>query len=108
MAEIRPFRGLRYSGSGTRSLTDLLCPPYDVISPEGQQDLLSRSLYNAVRLELPQGEVPERYARAAQDMQRWRQEGVLALEPSRSYYLLRHRFASSPLAAADATTSAGA
>ncbi len=93
MADVRPFRGLRYSGSGTRSLTDLLCPPYDVISPKEQQDLLRRSPYNAVRLELPQGEVPERYARASHDLRRWQQEGVLALEPRPSYYLLRHGFA---------------
>ena len=92
MAEVRPFMGLRYTDQTTSSLTDLLCPPYDVISPEGQQALLDRSPYNAVRLELPQGDVPERYARAAHDLRRWRREGVLALESRPSYYLLRHRF----------------
>ncbi|MFH1141892.1 MAG: DUF1015 domain-containing protein [Chloroflexota bacterium] len=92
MAEVLPFQGLRYTDRPAASIADLLCPPYDVISPEGQQALLGRSPYNAVRLELPQGDVPERYARAAHDMQRWRQEGVLALEPRPSYYLLRHRF----------------
>ncbi len=92
MAEIRPFRGLRYSTGDTRSLTDLLCPPYDVISPEQQQALQKRSPYNAVRVELPDGDSQERYDRAAQALDRWWQEGVLALESRPSYYLLRHRF----------------
>ena len=52
MADVQPFRGMRYSAQLIKDLGDLLCPPYDVISPELQGELHDRSPYNAVRLEL--------------------------------------------------------
>ncbi len=52
MADIQPFRGLRYSLGPGEDLGQLLCPPYDIISPEQQVELHQRSPYNAVRLEL--------------------------------------------------------
>ena len=37
MVEFRPFRGIRYNEERTRDLTKLVCPPYDVLSPEEQE-----------------------------------------------------------------------
>ena len=92
MADVRPFRGLRYAPSTVITLTDVLCPPYDVISPAFQRALQQQSPYNAIHLELPEGDTHERYARAAQSLNRWGHEGVLERDPRPSYYLLRHRF----------------
>jgi uncharacterized protein (DUF1015 family) len=36
MAEIIPFRGLLYDVSKV-SIEDVLAPPYDIITPEGQR-----------------------------------------------------------------------
>lgn len=93
MADVRPFRGLHYSSSVAARLTDVLCPPYDIITPAGQQALQRRSPYNAVHVELPQGDDHKRYARAAEVLNQWRQEGILVRDPRPSYYLQRHRFA---------------
>ena len=92
MADISPFRGLRYSPSVAGSLTDLLCPPYDVITPEQQQALQRSSPYNAVHLELPAEGTQERYAIAAQALAQWQHDGVLLRDSRPSYYILRHRF----------------
>lgn len=92
MAEVRPFRGLRYASNPTTHLSDLVCPPYDVISPTERQALAGRSPYNAVHLELPEGGPEERYAAAARHLAKWRQDGVLATDERPSYYVVRHRF----------------
>ncbi len=93
MADVRPFRGLRYSPGTAGDLTDLICPPYDVISPDAQTALQHASPHNAVHLELPSGEGEEKYERAADTLNAWRHNGVLVRDTARGYYILRHRFA---------------
>ena len=53
MADVRPFRALRY-GEAAGDLDHLVCPPYDVIDDAERQSLLEASPNNAVRLELPE------------------------------------------------------
>jgi uncharacterized protein (DUF1015 family) len=95
--EIRPFRGFRFAD--TEKLKDLVCPPYDVISPEEQKTLLERHAHNAVRLELPPVESPdepkaERYKRAALAFEQWRGEGVLKQDDVDTFYVYRQDFVS--------------
>jgi uncharacterized protein (DUF1015 family) len=92
MAEVRPFRGLRYASNPTARLGDLVCPPYDVISPSDRETLAGRSPHNAVHIELPEGGPDERYAAAARDLAKWREDGVLVTDERPSYYVVRHRF----------------
>ena len=53
MADVRPFRALRYAPAAG-PLGDLVSPPYDVISAEQRRGYLAASPYNAVRLILPE------------------------------------------------------
>ena len=55
MPRVLPFAGLRYAAPSAE-LDRLICPPYDVISPEEQARLESLSPHNAVRVELPEDE----------------------------------------------------
>ena len=80
MADVRPFRGLRYSPGIAGDLTDLICPPYDVISPDAQIDLQKASLHNAAHLELPSGEGSDKYERAADTLSAWRRNGGACAE----------------------------
>ena len=59
MAEIRPIESLRYNLAAVPSLQDVAAPPYDVISPAMRAELLARSAFNVVELDLPEapGEV---------------------------------------------------
>ena len=74
MAEVKPFRALRY-GDRAGSLADLVAPPYDVISPDEREQYLARSPYNVVHLTLPASE-----EQAAREFDRWQRDAVLVAE----------------------------
>ena len=88
MADVRPFRGVRYSAS---DLSSALCPPYDVIGPE-LAAALRRRRSNAVFLELPQGAPPAKYARAAALWRKWSVDGTLARDPKPAFYAVEERY----------------
>jgi len=75
MAEIKPFRALRYDTGQAGPLEDLVAPPYDVIGPAEREQYLARSLYNVVHLTLPDSE-----EEAGRNLRAWRESGVLATE----------------------------
>jgi uncharacterized protein (DUF1015 family) len=66
----------------------VVCPPYDVITPELQADLLRRSDRNAVRLELSAEADP--HAAAAETLAAWRADGTLERRPEPSLYAYRY------------------
>lgn len=72
------FPGLRYA-SDRVSLVDVIAPPYDVIGPAEQATLESRSPYNAIHVELARAD-GDVYAAAAQRLDQWIAEGVLAFD----------------------------
>jgi uncharacterized protein (DUF1015 family) len=93
MPELRPFRGVRYSPLGP--LRDLVCPPYDIISPSEQVRLHERHPYNAVRIELPFAEAnepAERYANASKQFRNWLETGVLVTDDAPSMYVYRQDY----------------
>ncbi len=94
MPPVLPFAGLRYAAPDAE-LPKLVCPPYDVITPEEQQALLNESQHNAVRLELPPDEAGRsgsRYERAAACLAEWRSQGVLRRDAQPAYYLSETEF----------------
>ena len=97
MAEIRPFRGLRYQLSHVRDLATVISPPYDVISPQEQRGLYARSPYNVVRLEFgverpSDSDTDNRYTRAAADLRRWAAEGILVYDERPALYVYDQEF----------------
>ena len=97
MAEIRPFRGVRYNQELAKELADIICPPYDVIDPQLQQELYHRSPYNFVRIEagreLAQDtNTDNKYTRAASTLEQWLKDGVLAADPTPAIYIHDHYF----------------
>jgi uncharacterized protein (DUF1015 family) len=75
MAEIKPFRALRYDTERAGPLEDLIAPPYDVIGPAEREQYLARSPYNVVHLTLPDSEDD-----AGRSLRSWRESGLLAVE----------------------------
>lgn len=90
MPQMLPFRGLRYT-SAAGPLSDVVAPPYDVISPAQQRALEERSPYNAVRLELAGGG-EERYAAVAGLLHDWQDAGMLARDEAPMLYVYEQRF----------------
>ena len=70
MPEIQAFRGIRYDLGHVGSLSDVVAPPYDVISPTCRSSFYRKHPYNVVRLILNRiepgddDEVNNRYTRA--------------------------------------------
>jgi uncharacterized protein (DUF1015 family) len=82
MADVQPFRAVRYSGAAG-SLSDLVAPPYDAVGADERARLYTRSPYNVVHLTLPDS------AREAGRLYRaWLEEGVLERESDGASWLL--------------------
>jgi uncharacterized protein (DUF1015 family) len=86
MAEIRPFRGLRYNPDEVIS-DDVIAPPYDVVGEAAEAALLARSPYNAAHVELAPGAAEGRFERAAEALARWQRDGQLIRDDVPAYYL---------------------
>jgi uncharacterized protein (DUF1015 family) len=97
MAEIRPFRGVRYNQQKNGDVSKLICPPYDIISPRQQDDLYRRSEYNFVRIEYNREQIGDigqdnRYTRASVFLSQWLNEGILQKESEPALYIHDHYF----------------
>ncbi len=86
MAEVKPFRALRYDEAKAGPLDTLVAPPYDVIGPDERAELLARSPYNVVHLTLPDAE-----EQAARDLSEWRAQRIL-VEEEPSYWALEQDY----------------
>lgn len=91
MALVAPFRGLLYNPRKFSDLSDIIAPPYDVITPAEQEKLYRNSPYNVVRLILNRD--PDSYASVARIFADWQREGVLTRDERPAVYFLRQRFA---------------
>lgn len=95
MTDVQPFRGLRYARGLIGDVSSVICPPYDVVSPEEQASYQRSSPYNAIRLELPEeihAAQENKYIRAARDLQSWLDSGVLIRDAAPAFYVFQHRF----------------
>lgn len=97
MPDIAPFRGVRYDLGHVGSLSNVICPPYDVIGPEFQEQLYKKHPANFVRLELNReepgdNEQTNKYTRAAKYLKNWRSEGVLHAEAQPAIYVYHQTF----------------
>ncbi|HUK94422.1 MAG TPA: DUF1015 domain-containing protein [Gaiellaceae bacterium] len=74
MAEVKPFRAVRYD-ERAGPLEALVAPPYDVISDEERDVFRARNPHNVVHLTLPDDE-----REAGSLWREWRQDGILVQE----------------------------
>jgi uncharacterized protein (DUF1015 family) len=84
---VEPLRALRYDTSRI-SLEDVVAPPYDVVTPAGRAELVRRSPYSFVQLELPDS--PQT---AAQLLHEWRRDGVLVRDDEPMLWWHEQRYA---------------
>ena len=91
MADVRAFRGVTYNPAHV-DLSRVLCPPYDVVSPEQQVAYYDRDLRNAIRVVLNLGEGDERYRDASNNLDMWFADGSLLRARRPAFYVHRHTF----------------
>ena len=99
MAQVLPFRALRYDLDRAGGLSPILSPPYDIISPQGREELYRQSPYNVVRLEFGRpgpgdGPSDNAYTRAAALLDQWLGDGVLSRGDSPAYYAVTEEYGS--------------
>jgi uncharacterized protein (DUF1015 family) len=97
VAEIHPFRGGHYNQSLVGDLSKVICPPYDIISPQLQGELYACNEYNFVRLEfgreLPQDTIGDnRYTRAKATLEQWLGQDILRMDETPGIYIHDHYF----------------
>lgn len=89
MAEIKPFRALRYTAQAG-DIAKLTCPPYDIISEEQRVAFLEENPNNVIRLELPKGDNP--YQQAGDTLRSWLKDGVLRQDTDPGLYIYEEEF----------------
>jgi uncharacterized protein (DUF1015 family) len=92
MAEVLPFRGIFYNPGRIENLSDVVAPPFDVISPEEQEAFHRRHPKNVIRLILGQAtendtETDNPHTRAAAYFRQWREEETLVQDPRPALYM---------------------
>ncbi|MBS0260450.1 MAG: DUF1015 domain-containing protein [Planctomycetes bacterium] len=97
MADVNPFRGWRYDVGQVGDLSDVTCPPYDVIDAQFQNQLYEKHPCNVIRLELNRDEPgdtdpDEKYKRAAEFLRKWIHQGVLIQEHEDALYVYHQVF----------------
>ena len=97
MAEVVPFKGILYNPEKIGDFSDVIAPPYDVISPKEQEQFHRRHPNNVIRLIL--GRIYEtddasdnRYTRAAGYLETWLKEKVLVRDQAPAFYLNSVKF----------------
>lgn len=90
MAQIRPFRGLRYTPEAG-PLEALVAPPYDVLSQAERDALAAKNPHNVVHLTLPEQKEDDRskyvkYQRSNAALMEWRREGAMQPEAKPTFY----------------------
>lgn len=90
MAVVKPFNAMRFNEAKAGALSDLVCPPYDIIPEKQREELIQKSKYNMVNLELPKGE--NMYEDAAKTLKKWLNEGILKEDEKENFYIYEEEF----------------
>lgn len=98
MAQIAPFRGVRYNQKKV-TIAQVAAPPYDVISPKEHDMLYKKNAYNIVRLILGKEQTGDtasnnKYTRAGQFFDDWKKQNIVMTDAIPSMYVYRQDFAS--------------
>src|SRR3954454_1485064 len=91
MADVRPLQALHYDLSRTGGLQAVAAPPYDVIDAAQRAELLRRSPYNVVEVDLPRnGGDP--YAHAAEVLRGWSADGIVVRDAEPALWALQQAY----------------
>jgi uncharacterized protein (DUF1015 family) len=83
VAQVKPFRAVRYDERAAGPIPSLVAPPYDVIDASARDRYRAESPHNVVHLTLPDDE-----ATASSLWQEWLGGGVLAMDDEPAFWWL--------------------
>lgn len=92
MADVRPFRGVRYSAERVGDIAQVLGPIEDVTSKARAEELVRGQPFHAMRLATSYAETVDSFLKTAQTFRSWIRQGVLQREERPAFYVYQHRF----------------
>lgn len=97
MADVRPFRGIRYNQEAIGDISLVIAPPYDIISEKERDLYYNKHPFNVIRLILNRPKASDssdndRHERAGQFLGRWTNQRILVQENRPCVYLYRQRY----------------
>jgi uncharacterized protein (DUF1015 family) len=103
MAKIEAFASIHYNPDLVGDISDVVCPPYDVIDAKAQENFYRRHPYNFIRLILGKevsgdNESENQYTRAAGYLEEWMRRGILVQDKEPSIYFCEQEFKASGVA----------
>lgn len=97
MTEIRPFQAVHFNREKIKDITKVVCPPYDVITPQQQNAFYKASEYNFVRIYLGKEDAGDnehnnKYTRARKIYEEWLKTGILVEDDTPSIYYYKQEY----------------
>ncbi|KAF0134520.1 MAG: hypothetical protein FD145_538 [Candidatus Saganbacteria bacterium] len=97
MAKIFPFKGIYYNKKKIKKPENVMSPPYDVISPEEQEELYKKSDFNFVKLILGKEfsgdtQYNNKYIRSAATFEGWLRHEIMIHDAKPGMYAYEQRF----------------
>ena len=97
MADLLPFRALRYNPIVAGDPANLVAPPFDVAAGRARLDLYARSPYNIARVDYGEDRPDvdrsvDHYALAARELGQWQAAGVLLRDTEPRLYVYDQEF----------------
>jgi uncharacterized protein (DUF1015 family) len=87
MADVEPLIALHYDLAKVGGLQPVAAPPYDVIDAAQRAELVGRSPYNVVEIDLPQ-DGGDPYAHAADILRGWTADGIVVRDAAPALWAL--------------------
>ena len=93
MTKIKAFKALIYNPGKVGDSNQVVCPPYDVISPEAQEMYHKRSCYNLIHVLLAK-DMPgeDKYKAAQETFEDWLKNDVLISDNSEAIYFYSQQY----------------
>ena len=89
--QVKPFKAFRFDETVVGNVSSCIAPPYDVISPEQQEQLFNKSKHNIVRITKGKSTASDnsennQYTRAADYLNSWIKQGILKQDTTEAIY----------------------
>lgn len=96
MAEIKAFKGLKYTKKAG-DISELACPPYDIVSKDERDSFIAKNENNIIRLELPKpvedkSEDFAPYKNAGEILDKWLNDEMLVRDEKPCIYVYEMSF----------------
>ena len=93
MIKIKAFKAIVYNQEKVGDLKQVVCPPYDVISPAAQEAFGQRSLHNFIHILLAKDSpVDDKYRRSGVIFRQWLKDGILIQDERPAVYFYSQQY----------------